>query len=102
MTTERTWHCGKGHDSTWPDTICEGPHAVARVLGGGYPLGRGWSQESEDAANLIAAAPKLLALARWAMTVLDVNPRDRPRGVLECDLIKARLDIKAATGHLTP
>ena len=56
------WHLGKAGDSLWPDAICEGPVIIARVLGDGYPIGRGWSAESEARAKLIAQAPALLAL----------------------------------------
>lgn len=33
--------------------ICDGPHIVARVHGGGYPIGEGWSQHTEDLAEAI-------------------------------------------------
>ena len=47
-------------------------------------------------AQLIAAAPELLAALQWAASVLDVEPADRPRGVFECDLMKVRRALAKA------
>jgi hypothetical protein len=37
--------------------ICSGPHVIARVVGMGYPIGKGSHPESDANAKLIAAAP---------------------------------------------
>jgi hypothetical protein len=61
MTQGNTWERAKAHGSYWPDAIAENGKIVARVIGSGYPTGKGWAPESEQHANLIAAAPDLLA-----------------------------------------
>ena len=48
-------NCGDGY------AVCSGAFVVARVVGNGYPIGRGHAPDSDANARLIAAAPELLA-----------------------------------------
>jgi hypothetical protein len=61
MNTEHTWTRAKAQSSHWSNLICEGSEIVATVNGTGYPTGIGWSPVSEQRAQLMAAAPDLLA-----------------------------------------
>ena len=65
------WMRGKGYGSHWRDCICEGSQIIARVIGAGYPIGKGWSPESENTARLIAAAPAMLDALECAVDRLE-------------------------------
>lgn len=79
MTQDRTWTRVKGHGSYWQDAIAEGGQIIARVIGGGYPVGEGWSPDAEQRANLIGAAPDMLAaLYKAQVSLCDAwSPRDK-------------------------
>jgi hypothetical protein len=73
--TPGPWHLGKSGDKCAKNhAICAGASVIAQVVGGGYPIGEGWSERTEANARLMAAAPKMADLLReilrWAN---DVN-----------------------------
>jgi hypothetical protein len=76
---QKNWHLARGSGSTWPDCVCEGSEIIARVLGTGYPIGQGWSAESEARARLMVAAPTMLAaLYKAQVSLCDAwSPRDK-------------------------
>jgi len=65
------WMRGKGYGSHWRDCICEDSKIIAKVIGTGYPIGKGWSPESEETARLIVAAPAMLDALKSMVSVLD-------------------------------
>jgi hypothetical protein len=66
MSTAHTWTRAKAQGSHWSNLICEGSEIVATVNGTGYPTGIGWSPVSERRAQLIEAAPDMLAALEYA------------------------------------
>jgi hypothetical protein len=62
--TPGPWTQGNAHGCGNGYAICAGACVVARVNGGGYPVGIGRAPESDANARLIAAAPDLLAALR--------------------------------------
>jgi hypothetical protein len=75
-------YCARNH------AICDGPVVVARVVGNGYPVGTGWSAETEATARLLAAAPELLSMLGRAIRTAERdgmpgNPGSRPKWVGE-------------------
>ena len=59
--TPEPWTRGNANDCGEGYAICAGHQVVARVVGFGYPVGKGRSQESDDNAHLLVAAPRMLA-----------------------------------------
>lgn len=72
MNTKHTpgpWHLwSNGDDCARDHAICSGPIVIAKVYGLGYPVGKGWSEQSAADARLIAKAPEMLALLRECVT----------------------------------
>jgi len=95
MSTAHTWTRAKAQGSHWSNLICEGSEIVATVNGTGYPTGIGWSFTSERRAQLIEAAPDLLA----ALEDLVKGNFGQPRGVTVPALDNARAAIAKATGE---
>ena len=59
--TPGPWERGTNAESGKGFAICAGYRVLAVVRGTGYPMGTGWSPGSDADANLMAAAPCLLA-----------------------------------------
>jgi hypothetical protein len=97
MNTEHTWTRAKAQSSHWSNLICEGSEIVATVNGTGYPTGIGWSPTCERRAQLMAAAPDLLA----ALEDLVKGNFGQPRSVTVPALDNARAAIALATGKET-
>lgn len=47
---------GQGYKTARNHAICDGPLIVAKVISLGYPIGEGWSPDSEDHARKICSA----------------------------------------------
>lgn len=97
MNTPTIWSRGTGFGSLWLDCICEGSEIVARVLGTGYPTGKGWSPESERRARLVTEAPALTEALRKAQGLLrdlESPAHLEEGGALDCEIsaILARID----------
>jgi hypothetical protein len=97
MSTAHTWTRAKAQGSHWSNLICEGSEIVATVNGTGYPTGIGWSPVSEQRAQLIEAAPDMLA----ALEDLVKGNFGQPRSVTVPALDNARAAIAKATGEET-
>lgn len=54
--SEQVLHVGNAHGAARNHAICSGALVVARVSGHGYPIGAGWSPESEETAKRLAGA----------------------------------------------
>ena len=93
--THRTWTRVNGHGSYWQDAIAEGGQIIARVIGGGYPTGVGWSLDAEQRANLMRAAPDLLAALTYVMPWLEAHIG---QGLNAHELEGIRATIAKATG----
>lgn len=96
--THRTWTKVRSHGSYWQDAIAEDGQIVARVIGGGYPTGVGWSPDASQRANLIAAAPDLLAALKYVMPWLETHIG---QGLNAHELADIRATIAKATGEET-
>lgn len=79
MTQPEKWNRAP-HGNYWPNAICDGSHVLAIVQGSGYPIGVGWSPESERVAQMMVAAPVMLAALK---DLLDAIPAPRGRKVTE-------------------
>ncbi len=59
--TNMHWQTGSTGNSGKGLAICDGPIAIAEVIGTGYPLGKGVGTNDLANARLIASAPDMLA-----------------------------------------
>jgi len=92
MTQQNTWS-RVAHGNYWPNAICDGSHVLAIVQGSGYPVGVGWSPESERVAQMMLVAPVMLAALE---NLLSAMPPPRSRKVTEA-WDKARAAVALAT-----
>ena len=56
MTNRDKWHVATQSGRAKNHAIAHGPYIKATVLGGGYPVGEGWSPTSEATAEYLAKA----------------------------------------------
>lgn len=98
MTNAHTWTRAKAQGSHWNNLICEGSEIVALVNGTGYPTGIGWSPVSGQRAQLIAAAPDLLAALTYVLPWLEAHIG---QGLSAHELDNIRATIAKATGEET-
>jgi hypothetical protein len=96
MSNAHTWTRTKAQGSHWSNLICEGSEIVATVNGTGYPTGIGWSPTSERRAQLIEAAPALLAALTYVMPWLEAHIG---QGLSAHELDNIRATIAKATGE---
>jgi hypothetical protein len=97
MDNAHTWTRTKAQGSHWNNLICEGSEIVATVNGTGYPTGIGWSATSEQRAQLIEAAPDLLAAAQRMAAQLGGGDDFAEWEAARADLLTA---IAKATGEI--
>ena len=99
--TPGPWTLGNAQDCSRNHAICAGPQVIARVLGRGYPPGKGWSEITQANARLIAAAPQLLEALRSFIVNLNAVGENHFRkdwpDLYHCG-VKARAAIKATKG----
>ena len=60
--TEGPWTVGTGSNTARDHAVCAGPIILANVIGNGYPIGTGWSEQSEADARLMAKSPEIHAM----------------------------------------
>lgn len=105
MSTAHTWTRAKAQGSHWSNLICEGSEIVATVNGTGYPTGIGWSPTSERRAQLIEAAPALLAALEYAagklISLADAETDDQEMWIIDDISRVIRATIAKATGEET-
>ena len=90
MSNAHTWTRAKAQGSHWNNLICEGSEIVATVNGTGYPTGIGWSPVSERRAQLIEAAPDLLAALEKVQDYFDgYSTRDAVKRAIAAAIAKA-------------
>ena len=95
--TPGPWERATNAESGKGFAICAGYRVLAVVRGTGYPMGTGWSPGSDADANLIAAAPALLAALKAMVEPWDGHVGLVTRQELE-RLFAARAAIAQATG----
>lgn len=95
MKTWDPWRTGNGRDCAPSHAICEGAAIIARVTGCGYPIGTGWSPQSQGRANLLAAAPRLLNALQTLVRARDISVSSQ--AVLDSAYDEARAAIADAT-----
>ena len=105
MSNAHTWTRAKAQGSQWSNLICEGSEIVATVNGTGYPTGIGWSPVSGQRAQLIAAAPDLLAALEYAagklISLADAETDDQEMWIIDDIERVIRATIAKATGEET-
>ena len=91
----RPWTLGRNGDKCAKNhAICSGSNVIAKVYGKGYPIGEGWSPQSEADAQLIVTAVNnfdaLVAVLEDELEALRVwlsNKRNAKLDVIEGMLI---------------
>jgi hypothetical protein len=93
--SEPKWTLGRRGNDTWDRCICDGPHILAIVNGGGYPISEGWSPESERIAKLLVAAPEIYEALSWFAELTDEGFNAEGRDALT----RARAALAKARGE---